>query len=564
MFNLMLLFLLSSLCCGQGRGEIAESEKKGRIAVIGGGIGGTFVSKYLVDYDTTCQIDSLTLFDPTFQPNDSDDKRSSSSKQSDGNQSTLQGGRVATKILDDGTVIELGASIIYSGNKLVSSMIDADASLSRISPEYKGFGVWDGKDYRINSEMKTARSLGLRMAYRYSTDIFRMNSAVGRAIKSFDQIYVLLESQSSFFPSSADEIWDAVGLLSVARINFDKYLDSIGVSKDNWWTPVYQDLGMGVLRTELIASANLSNYNQKNSNLNGLSGLVSFVPSSGGMFNIQGGNYKIPISAWKQATLHRKNICSHRKTTSSSIDHVPIQVTSVISRSGEFELWSSQEFLGVFQTVILAAPLQQCQISFSEKVDEADDQAVKPMKFYGLSKVSDDELLLPSSAKRRYTQTVTTIIANATLQESHFNSTFKYPPKTVYFTEEGSEKEKMTTIRHMKDDIYKIFSPDILSEDILKSAFGPDALVVETKVWGGKNGGAYPNFNGGGEASEAPPFLLHDRHGSALYYINGIEAAVSSIEISAIGAKSVAKLVSKRLGFFEMEPERSDEIKEEL
>ena len=350
MLNLIFLFLLSSLCCGQGRGERAESEKKGRIAVIGGGIGGTFVSKYLVDYDTTCQIDSLTLFDPTFHPNASDDKRIISSEQSEGCQSTLQGGRVATKILDDGTVIELGASIIYSGNKLVSSMVDADAALSRISPEYKGFGVWDGKDYRINSEMKTARSLGLRMAYRYSTDIFRMNSAVGRAIKSFDQIYELLESQSSFFPSSADEIWDAVGLLSVARMNFDKYLDSIGVSKDNWWTPVYQDLGMGVLRTELIASANLSNYNQKNSNLNGLSGLVSFVPSSGGMFNIQGGNYKIPISAWKQATLHRKNICSYRKTTRSSIDHVPKQVTSVISRSGEFELWSSQEFLGVFQT----------------------------------------------------------------------------------------------------------------------------------------------------------------------------------------------------------------------
>jgi hypothetical protein len=85
--------------------------------------------------------------------------------------------------------------------------------------------------------------------------------------------------------------------------------------------------------------------------MNGLSGLVSFAPSSGGLFSVQGGNYKIPISAWKQAALNRQARCSPRKTASSSIEHVPKQVTSVISKSsGEFELWSWGELLGVFET----------------------------------------------------------------------------------------------------------------------------------------------------------------------------------------------------------------------
>jgi hypothetical protein len=189
---------------------------------------------------------------------------------------------------------------------------------------------------------------------------------------------------------------------------------------------------------------------------------------------------------------------------------------------------------------------------------------LRPVQFNGFPKGANDEYLLPFSATRKYTQTVTTIIANAELQESRFNSTFRWPPKTVYFTEEGSEKEMMTTISHIKNGVYKLFSPEVLSNEILQRAFGSHVQVIETKVWGGPNGGAYPSFEGGGEASVAPPFVLHDKDQSALYYINGMEAAVASIEVSAIGAKSVAKLVSKRLGLIQVNLQKVNEIKEEL
>jgi len=588
---LLAIFVSLQLCCGYvGEEDVDRETRSRRIAVIGGGVGGTFVSRYLVDYDNSCHIESLTLFDPTFRSH-----VDGAVNQEDVNKvSTLQGGRVSTKILNDGTAVELGASILYSGNKLVSDMVDADPDLIRTYPEPKAFGVWDGEDFTINSNRKTARSFSIRLAYRYNFDIFRMNQAVEKAIDSFDKIYGLLENPSSFYPLSADEIWDAVGLLSIARMNFEKYLDSIDLGKDDFFAKILSNFGFGVLRKELITSANLSNYNQKNSELNGLCGLFSFVPASKGVYRVEGGNYKIPLSAWKQSILKRKSRCIGKKEP--SIEHISRQVTSVIfNRNGEIELRSLDELLGVFDigksgktcvelyliddlincipalfplapstVVILAAPLQQCQITFEEQLKTDDELVLHPLQFNGFLKGVNDEAIAPSSVKRKYKQTVTTVIANAELQESRFNSTFRWPPNTVYFTEGGAEKEMMTTIRHIKDGIYKLFSPDVLPMETLQRAFGSDVQVIETKVWGGPNGGAYPSFGGGGEACVAPPFLIHRSDQSALYYINGIEAAVASVEISAIGAMTVAKLVSKRLGLIHTEDVTPDASKEEL
>ena len=360
----LLFFLaavLSSTCSGQQE-QATRGKKSPRIAVIGGGIAGTFVSKYLVDYDTSCLVDSLTLFDPTFSPDGTNIYEES--------ETTLQGGRVSSMILDDGAVVELGASIIFSGNKLVSEMVDADPTLVRAGPHAntppkeqdepqqeeehgtekkpstKGFGIWDGEDYLLNSAKKTQRSLNIRMLYRYNFDLVRLTKTVDRLVVSFNQVYDLLDSTdpSTFF-QYADEIWDALGLLAPSHMSFDAYLDTIGISRNlKGWKSYIRRFGFGELRKELITSVNLSNYNQNNSQMNGLSGLVSFVPTNGELFSIMGGNYQIPISAWKQAAKNRESRC-----TEGQVRHVPKQVTSVIAKGAdELELWSGQENLGVF------------------------------------------------------------------------------------------------------------------------------------------------------------------------------------------------------------------------
>ena len=82
--------------------------------MIGGGISGTFVTKYLTDYDPQCTLESLTIFEP-YPVTDTIKKGSSSSN----NNNTLeeeeletQGSRVSTLELEDGTLVELGASIL--------------------------------------------------------------------------------------------------------------------------------------------------------------------------------------------------------------------------------------------------------------------------------------------------------------------------------------------------------------------------------------------------------------------------------------------------------------------
>jgi Prenylcysteine lyase len=49
-----------------------------------------------------------------------------------------------------------------------------------------------------------------------------------------------------------------------------------------------------------------------------------------------------------------------------------------------------------------------------------------------------------------------------------------------------------------------------------------------------------------------------------LYYVNAIEGAMACMELSAIGAKSVAKLVAKRLGLIESWEHDAGAMKEEL
>lgn len=82
----------------------------------------------------------------------------------------------------------------------------------------------------------------------------------------------------------------------------------------------------------------------------------------------------------------------------------------------------------------------------------------------------------------------------------------------------------------------------------------------------GPYGGATPDYQGKGKTSK---YLLYDSSagvdgyiGGALYYPNAIEALFACMELNAIGAKSVATLVAKRLGLIlpEATPDQSDEL----
>jgi prenylcysteine oxidase/farnesylcysteine lyase len=119
--------------------------KAQKIAVIGGGVSGTFTTKYLSDYDTECQLDSITVFEPlpVDKPIASEDIPDEG----------WQGSRVASFQLKDGSIVELGASVGYNGFHLVLSMIHGDPSIEIGAPFNtgrpdenlrEGMGIYDG------------------------------------------------------------------------------------------------------------------------------------------------------------------------------------------------------------------------------------------------------------------------------------------------------------------------------------------------------------------------------------------------------------------------------------
>lgn len=334
------------------------------------------------------------------------------------------------------------------------------------------------------------------------------------------------------------------------------------------------------MRSELVSAMTLNTYNQDLNQMNGLVGLVAYVPAGGELFSIEGGNQKLMESALYQSReIYDSSNCI---PSPQRIQRHQKKVTTVVSSSDLITLYEDKEILGTFDVVILAAPLQQCRINFLvESPMGLDELVLHDMPLGGVHENpdTDDEKEgisnehgqhvfaspLPPSATAPYTTVVSTLVSNATLNATHFglqdDNTW---PRSILVSERGKLLEEITTlsILSIEQGLMKTYSSEILDVEKRNTLFGLDHIVEYVQVWGGgengKNGGATPSF-GGGRNSESLPFLLYDssKHwgrgdaggsGPALYYSNAIESAVAAIEISAIGAKSTAKLVARRLG----------------
>ena len=286
----------------------ANSNDKGkkRIAVIGGGISGTFFTKYLTDYDihdSSCMLESITVFDPyaVNPPTNEDTTYPKVSPQytsltPDGTKGQ-QGSRVSSVTLSDGTIVELGASIIFGGNQLTTEMIGGDDELEMKAPFFPGYtkqaqeqkedniwpelptgmGIYDYSDqhhlWSLITSNLTKNEVQKKLLWKYNLDLYRVNRATDRALTSFSQIYNLLADKESIF-DSPDEIWKRVGLLPLTRISLDDYLDSIGVSTStSWWKDAISYLTgfekMGQVREELLDSMNICNNNKVNDEMTG-------------------------------------------------------------------------------------------------------------------------------------------------------------------------------------------------------------------------------------------------------------------------------------------------------
>jgi hypothetical protein len=554
-------FQLCSILCGFA---IAE-----RVAVIGGGISGSFVTRYLVDFDQDCKLDSLSLYDPNplgeyvtkESPNDP----------------SWQGSRVATLKLDDGRLVELGASILSEKFKFIKEM--AKAGNLTITPPFQtglpepnlntGFLIYNGDGHNLlNTANMTSFWKKFSIVWRYNLDFYLVSRAMQDFMRRFEVIQEQLADHGKSIFNSPGEMWKSVGLDFAVELSLAEYCRQLWVPDQlPWWRRLLM-YGQGSLQEELLAAINLVNYNQDNAGINALSGLASFSVVSVPTYGILGGNVKLVSSAWDQA---QKNYCKRCVDKCTSIRHVRERVSTVVGSLEGFELFGENgSLLGSYDIVILATPMSMSKINFLVQ-SHVDHSVLQPMPLGRLIEVNEDSSIpddheghsllprsLPPSASRPYKQVVTTIVRNGTLQTGYFSIDEQPIPRGIYMTATGKASVyNVTAISQIsaQKGLYKVFSSQSLPPEALVTLFGPDAHMEYEKVWGGQHGGATPDYSrGNGESTE---FLLFDGatgfHGhtksGALYYANALELSLACIETSAMGAKAVAKLVARRLGW---------------
>jgi prenylcysteine oxidase/farnesylcysteine lyase len=532
-----------------------------RIAVIGGGISGTFVARYLTDYDPSCKLD-LTLYDPS--PLGEYTTRSSSIEG--------QGSRVATLQLDDGRLVEIGASILSEKFRFIQEMAIA-GNLSMIPPFQTGvdepglntgFLIYDGtKTPRFSTANMTSAERKYSIALRYNIEAYLVTRAMHDVISRFESAQTFLADDKSVF-SSPQEMWKAVGLESLTQISLAEYCKSLWVPEQlSWWRSLLYN--QGSLQEELLSAINLVNYNQDNRAINALTGLASFSVVSVPSYGIEGGNIRLVASAWDQA---QQKHCSSCPEDCTPMKHVQSRVSTIVGSLEGFELFGdSGALLGKYDLVILATPMSMSKIDFLIQ-SHIDDSVLQPMPLGRLienkedSRMPDDHEghavlpgIVPPSVSRSYTPVVTTIVRGGILQTNYFSIPEDLVPRSIYMTVHGKATTyNVTAISQMSasEGIYKVFSSMPLSTEVLTEFFGNGVRIEFEKVWGGRHGGATPDYQGSGESTE---FLLYDGatgfHGhtkaGALYYTNALEHSLSCMESSAMGAKAVAKLIAKRL-----------------
>jgi prenylcysteine oxidase/farnesylcysteine lyase len=556
-------------------GVVADAQ---RIAVIGGGISGSFATKYLADYNKDeCKLDSITIYEPMLV--------TKAVTPQDVPVDNWQGSRVSSLRLKDGTLIELGASVAYKGFHLVLDMMRGDPSIEIGIPFgtglekeddglHTGLGIYNGGgEWPLLTSNASGFMKKLRLLYRYNFELIKMGRVSKQSQEAFSEIPKLLASQhpDTFF-DSPNAIWDAVGLLNAVHSSYDQLLDVIGLKTElSWWRKLLPF--QGSLRNELLVAINLVNYNQDNSQVNAIVGLGSFAASAGGLFSITGGNQQLIESAIRQATATSSQHCQQ-----PLVEEVAKRITTVVGSLEGFTLYAGTESLGTFDIVVLAAPLQHSRIEFMVQ-SHFDESVLHAMPLGGMVDTEEHEAkdghtvfphTLPESALRSYTQVVTTVVSNATLAADYWSLPEKSLPMSICMTPAGKAAlHNITAITEITSSgVYKVFSDNRLDDSVLTELFGSQHEVEYVKVWGGPHGGATPDYQGQGASTN---FLLYDgaaglgghTSSGALYYTNTMEqSSLSCLELSAVGAKAVAKLVAQRVGLISQK--RKEVARDEL
>ncbi|KPP65183.1 prenylcysteine oxidase 1-like [Scleropages formosus] len=416
------------------------------------------------------------------------------------------GGRLATEKIGSDEY-EMGGSIIHPLNLHMKHFVDL-LGLSACKDVPGKMAVFDSEEL-IFEESDWFIVNFLRMLWRYGFNFLRMHMWVESLLDKFMRIYQYQQYGYSF--SSVERLFHAMGgddFVVLANKTLGEAMLEAGFSQN--------------FLNDIVIPVTRFNYGQS-VRINGFVGVISLSAMDSGLWAVNNGN---------------KRVCSGLLYHSRA-ELIPAQVTSITFKlrpikSGETVSLYEVSYTGesgsahsMYDIVIVATPLHQ---------------ELSKIAFSGFSPP------IVSHFPGHYKQIVTTLV-HGVLNTSFLGVT--NDPSGFWvsniFTKENKDISfySLSSVDpvHIPDNyvrppasakkVWKLFSSQQLSEAQLGQIFLSWDAVRERKWL------AYPIYM---PPHQRPPFLLHDR----LYYLNPIEWAASSMEMSALSARNVVLLAHHR------------------
>lgn len=408
------------------------------------------------------------------------------------------GGRVST-IDIGGRNYESGGAVIHTSNHYMSSLADKFGYKKLQEEKESTFGVWDGENFRIiNSGWKIWSYL--KFIYRYGLKPFFLDSYIDSMLDKFTSIYDYQNSGYTF-----DGIQEMLTSMDPTFVNMS---ETSGYS-------YFENLHFSdAFINEIVTGMTRANYGQDSN----MQSFVTMVTAAGSqdssLFAIKGGNKQIAERMLQEshAVLHETLV-----TKVTQVHDGGEIYYNVDTATSDTSMNNNR-----FDFVIIAHPLEISSVKFENLLDPLPDMSgrifhqiiatfvqgkINP-RFFGLDYLAE----VPSAI-------VTTKFKNFKVD---FNSIGKQLPVDV----SGSDETRKLLV-HDDNTVWKIFSQKPLTEEDLSQLF-LSRNEVKSVSWQ-----AFPHYQLG---EKLPTTILSNK----LFYINGIEWAASSIEMSLIGAKNSA------------------------
>lgn len=484
----------------------SNSKPSYKIAIIGGGVGGTstayFLQELLAKYEEMIDYE-IDIFE----------------------QSNKIGGRVATIQFDEFDY-EAGGSILHERNHYAATFRDLfGLNVRNDSDQDVKTCIFNGRE-NVFCDDSWHYLTYLSLWYRYGFDPLRMEGRVTKVLEQFERIYELQEKGQAF-----ETVADLLAAMNPSFLN---------LTRTEYKTLLGDDFGFSQRFINEIAQAvTLVNYGQTVS-VHSFVGLVSFAGSGSQLWSVEGGNKLIPINLARHS-----NADIHLNTKVSSITYLGshrfrVNRINLDQHSDELKTESSE-----YDYVIIATPLTNGN----------------DIQFHNFTRRND--LLKDIFDRYQMHQTIATFVKGSTLHsytdkailscnvdknDGSFFTSFS-PIQPVNNEDRQQQQREQKQNEQQQTNVYKLFSNSQLKTHDLYSFFDTIDEVREM-IWH-----AYPEYQRINQPF--PPFKIR----SGAYYLNAIEWAASAIEMSLIGGKNMALLTYNDMG---LHVASSDDEKHEM